>query len=848
MWAGVSHAALPVVNGTNYQSLTPPVFNATGVSFPNPYQCMSGQMANAVGSVARAVTGGGGGIPSFTGGQCGPAGSVKRDFGSCSQISGKRSKDLLNAMLEGNNATVASYQCQKDSLNAALTELTCLSQMAAQISQQVGTLQAQFVQNLQRGQQGVGALKAIEADRQAQLEDTITKLGGDKASGAPGLIQLQAEIQKGLDVLPTQVSQMTAQVDMLEKREQAYTESIGVRRMALAKQCFVAKSDTRFKCTKKDKPTSAYEYILCRFEQNAQLTKDGRVIRKGAVAKEDAQVARDKLASLLQQMLAELPDKAEPEGGNDPSKADAAYANFVSQGRGKSVDDVLARYASKLKDIDADSSRINVGSFIKSTLKACDSSATNQVNRELGKATSMFGFAKTAIQQMKTAIQGQMEQVFGTLNNVYTAAMKGLTGQHLPLNLSSCRSAKPRVQLSCLEDIKHNLQDLMVGSDPKTKVVMQIRGTQSNVPAFTCQGINGCITALQNLSQNLRREVGKVQAFKTNFVNQVNQGVEAFAQQMAKAFSIQSQALGDYQKRINQMLSSLGVKSLLNFEAVEHEAFEKDEDGLYKIPKSIVNVVGSRMTPPLLDINKDAFGSALEGVGDRIKDIDDKLAEVQSANSELEASFAACVEEKSKDVADAEDKVQELIDQATEACSRDENFCSNDSALSSLRDTLERVSEKSGYELVSILDGCNSASQANADRDAALERLDRKIASATTSKGSIESKLQTARKRAADKRQEVETRCNSKTLDTERVACLNDPALNRLDNEVANLEKELDTREGDLERLDDQRAESSRKRTGETKGNCRALAGRASSKAQQVARKRTAVEGAGSAD
>jgi hypothetical protein len=172
---------------------------------------------------------------------------------------------------------------------------------------------------------------------------------------------------------------------------------------------------------------------------------------------------------------------------------------------------------------------------------------------------------------------------------------------------------------------------------------MLIRGSNpaTNI-AFTCQGINGCISTLQNVNRNLDTERKRIDAFKSDYVLKANQNVDQFTKQMAAMLSPQSQQLQNQLKAMNTALASLGVGQGINIKPVDGEQLEKDDDGLYKAPKNALNLIGANMNPPMLDVNGDAFTSGLGGIAEGQKDVDHELARAQTGLTKLNSLASSC--------------------------------------------------------------------------------------------------------------------------------------------------------------------------------------------------------------
>lgn len=647
-------------NSGDLNGVLPPEFNAAFQSgTANFYQCMSGQITTAIGNAGQvfapgAGAGGGEDLTSTLGNAlggltgagsgCPEAGDIKEKL-SCSEIKGKDGINFakVEAIKQSNASSVAALQCQSTKINQVNSELSCLNDQAAMLAQQINSLQAEYQRNIQKMEQDVQLISSVEADRIEQKRDVDTKLGDDRESGATGLLRIQQQVRQAIAAMPTEVQQVEEQFKQIEQQRKSLQEATETRTVALAKECFNTRPNSKFRCTNGSKPTSAREYLLCRYQQNKRLGTDGKTIEKGKIAKDKATRETQALETLLAKILGDAPTQAKI-----PNQPDQA-TQFANQSVGVlSMADIEKQFGSELQGYNANG--IDVFRFIQSTMGACFRNAERTVSREKKRATSEIGRIEFVIKQLERDATTKNNTLLNKYTETFADMTRALTGQNLPLNVSACRAAKPEIQVGCLQDIKKNMEGYLSGTAPQSEITMNIRGIKTNIPPFKCQGVNGCITKLQNLSKNLRTEVEKVKTFRRDYILASNQKIDQFTQRMAQAFSPQSQAINDYAKKLNTILASLGVEGGVDFRPVRPEELRKGrgaggEEGLYQPPGNIMGVIGSKTQPPLLDVNGNSFGNALSGVARRKKEIDKEVAEARLATAKLDTEVAKCRED-----------------------------------------------------------------------------------------------------------------------------------------------------------------------------------------------------------
>jgi hypothetical protein len=314
--------------------------------------------------------------------------------------------------------------------------------------------------------------------------------------------------------------------------------------------------------------------------------------------------------------------------------------------------------------------------------------------------STQVGGAQEALKAQERQNQSVAQETFQRYNQTYTKAMAALTGENYPLVLTVCENAKAGTQEACMDDIRRNMQGLLMGNDTASQMVMSIKASQpKNLISFKCQGLNGCIRTLQNIHTNLKKEVVSLKAFKRDYVTKANQSIEQFTQRMAQTLSPQNQMLEQQIRNLNSTLAGLGVKGTISPKGVEAEQFEKDGEpsgendtdngGLFKMPKSLSNLIGGKMSPPMLDVSKDSFKDALSGVADAVSKLDDQKTKIADALTKVDALASSCSQQElEKAIGSLEKEVERF-----NSCMGSENWCdTNGSSLDQLVNSLQAAS------------------------------------------------------------------------------------------------------------------------------------------------------------
>lgn len=581
---------------------------------------------------------------------CGAPGAIHTDL-SCSdlKVGGKFNLAQLNEVKASNTQTVRAYSCQLGKLTQINTQFECLSNVAGQFAEKVAFLQGYYTGEIQKMQSHVSLLDQIVEDRNEQLKDVKEKLHGDRDSGRGGLLELQQQTRElAQNKMPAEIEGMQQQFNEIDQQKRSLDELIQTSVVAEAQSCFSSRTHSNFKCDPKSEPTNAKDYLLCRYEQQLRVGGNGNINRGGA-AQQRAVQKREGLARLLDKILGEMAKNAEvPSGSGNPNQAANQRSQFANQGvTVLSYQDILNQYQDEIAKYNGE--QIDVLSFFRGAMSGCFTRAQKIVNRKRKRATTEIGRLQHQIKQGERQGQAHYSQLLSKYSDHYGKMVKGLTGKYLPIPKDNCFAATPDLQMSCLQDIRRNIVGVLDGTTPQSKIKMLVRGNATNVE-FDCHGINSCVSDLQNISTNVKKAVSKVQKDKKEFIQKANQNILAQTERLALQLSPESKALNNYSKQINILLASLGVKGGVEFDPVKEEDPEKDENGLQEPPKNIVNYLGSKMNPPMLNIHGSTFADALSGIADRKSEIQKEIAEVNSSERKLASLANECREEDLKDL------------------------------------------------------------------------------------------------------------------------------------------------------------------------------------------------------
>lgn len=606
------------------------------------------------------------------GGGCGST-DIPAVPNSCSDVSPDRLDDWNLKVTNVKDA----LKCKSGELDKIVTELNCLQTQQKALEGQIASMQQMFVSNISRMEQDYKLIESVEKDREMQLNDVQQRLNGGAASGKMGLRELlersRTMVNEGI---PNSVKGLNDAIKALDVKKKQFEEGVQVRKIELTNECFSAKTNSSYRCTPNGPPVSAKEYVLCRFEQN-QLVGANGVVEENNLITQQAASRRAALQSILDGIES---DSAKAPNPNDPASANKAQLI-------RSVDDIDRLYGSKLTGFDGKG--LNIRDFVITQLRSCFSRAETAVSKERQTASSFAGFTIESLKNEERTIQSEASKALELYSQQFNDNVSGLTGMHLPVNAANCKGGTPTVQIACLEDLKKNMEGMVNGTTPQSSMVLAFNATSpATAVSVRCQGLSGCVTALETLSTGLEREHARVKSFREGYALKSKQSVEKFASDMGTMMSPMSQQLQARIQKINQMLQKLGVPGI-STTPIEGEALQVDDRGLPVAPNNVLALIGSKMNPPMPGTDGDAFKQGADGLRDKRQD----LAEV---GKDLKDALQGFKEKQGQCKGDAVGKAEKEYESATQAllnCANNMDWCDKGG-----RDQIARLGNELGSD------------------------------------------------------------------------------------------------------------------------------------------------------
>ena len=643
---------MPELNGLNYFSAANPAASpgwdlAKGSAMAGLFSSCSGVMPAVQGALtavqsALPTSGQEGGEPSVCLQAVVPLGQVCQGSDEVPSIPGDICSMVVSnpnflrdmqAQIKQDECTLA---CEKNQIMAIQNELQCFTSQAQQLKNQIASLNSLFTSNIQRMQQDMVQINSALANNEQESAVVETKLEGDPKTGKPGLNQMRADLLASVSAMPAEIQSLNQASRDVTRKQTILNEQIQTRKMALTMDCFNTRNIDTFHCSSNGPAVSASAYLLCRYEQTLNLGPNGaRALNAQTAASASEQAGA--LKTLLDEISADTPQDA-----SMPTTPEQAATSGQQTTMILSAADVINKYGSQLSNYKMGGT--DAQQFMLGMLDYCQNRADSQVQSESNRTSSTIGQGEYAITNDQQALQQKIQQDLINYSQGYAVTMSALTGAPgISLNIQQCQNVPADQEIGCLHNIQSALQGVLSGSNnANVSMVIQGNNPQSNIN-FNCQGLNGCIQALQNVSTNLKSQGQQLTQFKTQYVNQAMQSTKSFVQNIASQMNVQSTML---QQKMTQLNSALGVYGMQGIPMgpgpTEQLEPDPDHDGLPKQPQSAYGVIAGYVNPPLPDLSGDGLQNATTSVGSMLDKLSPKEAALRAALVNIMNQGPAC--------------------------------------------------------------------------------------------------------------------------------------------------------------------------------------------------------------
>jgi len=621
-------------------------------------------------------------------------------------------------------------------LQEANKELGCISESNNLLASQIKSLQATLDQNFQQAEKDLSQIDTVVGDRVSQTQFIQTKLGGDKDNGNGGLLKLQADMQKVITGdLPVKVKAFEDSITAYNQQQVIFQQRVQNQKMALAKQC-IATPDARYQCSVNSTTACSFSDLIEAKYYELSRTVNGQIQRNNKSNQAQAQSKKAALDALLQTIFGNMASDTklvattQQEAQTQQQQAGDIYQIKTPQ-------DIQSLYATQLAAFNLPG--FDVQQMFLNKFEQCYEQADSTVTSSMSDSTSQYSLSVAFMEKQKKDIRDGFTQFYKGYGDMYTQFWSTM-GVTAPLNTSKCSDPSTPVagMLQCAKDLSTNLEGAYTGNTPNSMVTIQVKGNSTNPVtafSFSCYGVNGCVTVMQNATTNLKNETQKLDQYKKNYIQQANHSLEQLKTQMQQTLSVQNQALAKRLETLKTSMASAGVTDPLQIQYLQKEAMTKTKakdsagneyDGLYARPTNLLAMIGADMQPNgMIDPTSSTFDSARSAIAQMLSSDQSKDSEIMNMLSSLNNAKAACEN-------DALKKREEQVVAQTEqlvSCAKSEFWCnSNTKGLSEISDVLGKLDVESKplaltqaeSNLTNGLEACKTTTKNRGDLEAAV--------------------------------------------------------------------------------------------------------------------------------
>jgi hypothetical protein len=633
------------------------------------------------------------------------------------------------------NASSCCVKAKEGQLQEASKELGCISQQNELLANQIKSLQSSLQTNFQAAQKGLAQIETVIADRNNQKQFIQSKLGDDKDNGKGGLLKLQADLQKVIaGDLPRSVKGFEDTITSYNQQQQIFAQRVQDQKMAIAKQCFTS-PDPRYQCSVNSTETCSFDQLIEAKYYELSRTVNGQVQRNNKSNMAQALSKKAALDALMQKIFVNMASDTKL-SATTQQEAQTQQIQAGDLYMIKTPQDIQNYFGSQLASFNLDG--LDVQALFINKFGQCYKEAQSKVNASMTDPKSQYSLTTTFMQSQQKNIRDNFIQYYKTYGDMYTKFWSEM-GVTAPLDTSKCESPSTPMagMLQCAKDLATNLNGAYTGTTPNSSVTVLVKGTSTDPVTqftFSCNGVNGCVTAMQNLVTNLTSETQSLDQKKKKFISDANTSFEQFKAQMSQVLDVQNQALKNRMMQLKTVLSRNGVNDPLTMTPIQKEGLRKGENLLYEMPDNLLAVIGGDIG--LIDPNSGSFDNARIAIAQAIQNYEHKDSDSARIKAELQSVKQACLsnfrEEAGKRsigyideytricvpiyCSTDKSKLQDFISEVTAAASDTGSELKSDvtARLSGYGDQCKTIDRKSESALRNLTNACSSLRVCNA--------------------------------------------------------------------------------------------------------------------------------------
>jgi len=569
---------------------------------------------------------------------CGPSQANSAELAPISCENASSAEDLSRLVEERKKSlelVLCGAECKRSQLRVIQNQVQCLK-MQANVLNQMGTQigQAFKAEYDYASQQGL-AFKADIQNREMQGQNLDIILKGQE--GTPGLI---ARREKTLslvnNVMPQKIAEINELLSDVDNKKMIIDSALQQRTMASAMNCFSQTPIGKYQCVPGGPPVSAKEYLNCRVKQTATLGA-GNVVEQGAIQQKRAQAQEQSLNAVLSQIESNTPNDP-----NAPLEGGVGQKGPTGGAMNQTPKDVMNNFGGQLKGF-------NVGGatayeFVGGALGYCYGLARKNINQAKRNQSSDIYQATFKQNQSLLQLEANVKSSLSDYTQNYSQNLQSMTGKSVAVDSFQCSSKNVSQRTDCIRKSVGHIENMRKSLETQLnneKMTMVVKGTRANFPVV-CQGLLGCVTALNTAKQSIQTDKQNLMNTKENFSKAEFLRAQGFAAGAGQALSQASAVLRARLNAMNAAMNGLGIGGTVDASPMRGEPLRPNPDTGFEMPKGGLEGIASYVQPPLPDLANPRSLNTPEGLGEQMLRANESMNRVQSAIAELSYTQSRC--------------------------------------------------------------------------------------------------------------------------------------------------------------------------------------------------------------
>ena len=534
---------------------------------------------------------------------------------------------------------ICGSQCKVDSIGVIENQVRCLQQQANVLTDLGTNLGNAFQKEFNYARDQNLKFKEDIQNRETQEKNVDLILKGQE--GTPGLIKQRDDTLKLVNQdIPQKVAEYQKSLDEFENSKSIIKSAVAQRKMASAMDCLKNNKFPKLRCTPNGPSVSLKDYVSCALETYSTLGSSGgsssNIVNQGQLFKSIGSSNKDKWLSTFDMIERAAPsDPNAPLEGAGGGRSTGGFAILEPR-------DLKRIYGSQFEAIKV--KQVDVPGLVDGYLNECYRLAKENIDRASKTSSSDIYKAEFTQNQNFKKLQADVQSSLGSYNQLYAQNEFSMTGKSKVIQAEQCSGRDATSQTNCINrSIKNILstEKSLRQQLTATQMKLNVKGNSKNFDV-PCQGLNGCITALNTAKVNIQTDRQNLTTAKSNFNQNEFTKAQNFATGAGQALSKASAVLRARIGAMNNALRGLGVSASIDVTSLKGEPLAPDAETGFKMPRNGLEGIASAVNPPLPDISDPKSLTMPASLGSQREHAQAMMMRARSALSDLENTAARC--------------------------------------------------------------------------------------------------------------------------------------------------------------------------------------------------------------